>query len=184
MADNMEVERGEFVICAARCVSFRLRSALSLIEFFPRHGFGGTTCIQTCAKCMHIFFILWLVWSLSQSFQWETSMSVATMRWVLMVKINWQNCMSLCCCRCHRIGQNQPVLVIRLVTAGTVDETIVQRAQTKRGLERLLLARRSFGMYSDNLLAPSAQVRWRSVKVPMSHFWFRWWMTLLPYDSD
>ncbi|KAA0197185.1 Lymphoid-specific helicase [Fasciolopsis buskii] len=76
--------------------------------------------------------------------------------------------------RCHRIGQNQPVLVIRLVTAGTVDETIVQRAQTKRGLERLLLARRSFGMYSDNLLAPSAQVRWRSVKVPMSHFWFRW----------
>ncbi|CAH8827083.1 unnamed protein product [Trichobilharzia szidati] len=44
--------------------------------------------------------------------------------------------------RCHRIGQTKPVLVIRLITNESIDESILQRAQAKRGLERLLLNHR------------------------------------------
>ncbi|CAH8294079.1 unnamed protein product, partial [Schistosoma turkestanicum] len=44
--------------------------------------------------------------------------------------------------RCHRIGQTKPVLVIRLITNESVDENILQRSQTKRWLERLLLNHR------------------------------------------
>ncbi|VDQ03295.1 unnamed protein product [Trichobilharzia regenti] len=43
---------------------------------------------------------------------------------------------------CHRIGQTKPVLVIRLITNESIDESILQRAQAKRGLERLLLNHR------------------------------------------
>ncbi|CAH8294072.1 unnamed protein product, partial [Schistosoma turkestanicum] len=43
---------------------------------------------------------------------------------------------------CHRIGQTKPVLVIRLITNESVDENILQRSQTKRWLERLLLNHR------------------------------------------
>ncbi|KAA3676777.1 ATP-dependent DNA helicase [Paragonimus westermani] len=53
--------------------------------------------------------------------------------------------------RCHRIGQTQPVLVIRLVTAGTIDEAILERAMVKRGLERLVMPHES--------LCPSKQHR-------------------------
>ncbi|KAF8567020.1 hypothetical protein P879_05914 [Paragonimus westermani] len=53
--------------------------------------------------------------------------------------------------RCHRIGQTQPVLVIRLVTAGTIDEAILERAMVKRGLERLVMPHGS--------LCPSKQHR-------------------------
>ncbi|KAF7232463.1 hypothetical protein EG68_06005 [Paragonimus skrjabini miyazakii] len=53
--------------------------------------------------------------------------------------------------RCHRIGQTQPVLVIRLVTADTVDEAILKHATVKRGLERLVMAHES--------LCPSKQHR-------------------------
>merc|ERR1711874_519710 len=41
--------------------------------------------------------------------------------------------------RCHRIGQTKPVLVLRLVTAATYDEKIVERAATKRKLEKLII---------------------------------------------
>ncbi|KAK8741615.1 hypothetical protein OTU49_002302 [Cherax quadricarinatus] len=41
--------------------------------------------------------------------------------------------------RCHRIGQTSPVLVLRLITASTVDERIVERAATKRKLEKLII---------------------------------------------
>ncbi|CAH8827132.1 unnamed protein product [Trichobilharzia szidati] len=44
--------------------------------------------------------------------------------------------------RCHRIGQTKPVLVIRLITNESIDESILQRAQAKRGLERLILNHR------------------------------------------
>ncbi|KAF5402582.1 hypothetical protein PHET_03857 [Paragonimus heterotremus] len=56
--------------------------------------------------------------------------------------------------RCHRIGQTQPVLVIRLVTAATIDEAILKRATVKRGLERLIMAHGS--------LCPSKQHRRRT----------------------
>ena len=41
--------------------------------------------------------------------------------------------------RCHRIGQTKPVLVCRLVTANTVDQKVVERAVTKRRLEKLVI---------------------------------------------
>ncbi|XP_045596634.1 lymphocyte-specific helicase [Procambarus clarkii] len=41
--------------------------------------------------------------------------------------------------RCHRIGQTSPVLVLRLVTASTIDERVVDRAATKRKLEKLII---------------------------------------------
>ncbi|XP_003373987.1 domain protein, SNF2 family [Trichinella spiralis] len=37
--------------------------------------------------------------------------------------------------RCHRIGQTKPVLIYRLVAKGTIDEIMVDRAQSKRKLE-------------------------------------------------
>ncbi|XP_064086044.1 lymphocyte-specific helicase-like [Macrobrachium nipponense] len=41
--------------------------------------------------------------------------------------------------RCHRIGQTKPVLVLRLITASSVDERIVDRAAAKRKLEKLII---------------------------------------------
>ncbi|KAA0156459.1 hypothetical protein FNF29_01250 [Cafeteria roenbergensis] len=41
--------------------------------------------------------------------------------------------------RAHRIGQTRPVVVYRLVTAGSVEEALVHRANSKRALERLVL---------------------------------------------
>ncbi len=46
--------------------------------------------------------------------------------------------------RCHRIGQTRPVIVYRLVTAGTVDERVVEAATTKRRLEKLVVRRGKF----------------------------------------
>ncbi|KAJ9579269.1 hypothetical protein L9F63_024623, partial [Diploptera punctata] len=46
--------------------------------------------------------------------------------------------------RCHRIGQTRPVVVYRFVTAGTVDEQIVERAAAKRKLEKLIIQRGKF----------------------------------------
>jgi hypothetical protein len=41
--------------------------------------------------------------------------------------------------RAHRIGQTRPVVVYRLVTAGSVEEGLVHRANSKRALERVVL---------------------------------------------
>lgn len=41
--------------------------------------------------------------------------------------------------RCHRIGQTKPVVVYRLVTAGTVDQKIIERASIKRKLEKVVI---------------------------------------------
>ena len=45
---------------------------------------------------------------------------------------------------CHRIGQTKPVLVYRLVTANTVDQKVVERAATKRRLEKLVIHKGKF----------------------------------------
>eukprot|EP00736_Rhodelphis_marinus_P011437 Rmarinus@m.23235 len=42
--------------------------------------------------------------------------------------------------RCHRIGQTRPVVIYRLVTAGTVEEMMVTRATQKRKLEKLVIS--------------------------------------------
>ncbi|KRY73874.1 Lymphocyte-specific helicase, partial [Trichinella pseudospiralis] len=46
--------------------------------------------------------------------------------------------------RCHRIGQTKPVLIYRLVAKGTIDEMMVDRAHTKRKLEKLVIASGKF----------------------------------------
>lgn len=41
--------------------------------------------------------------------------------------------------RCHRIGQSKPVIVYRLVTAHTIDEKILQTANSKRKLDKMII---------------------------------------------
>ena len=47
--------------------------------------------------------------------------------------------------RCHRIGQTKPVVVYRLVTANTIDQKIVERAATKRKLEKMIIHKGLYG---------------------------------------
>ena len=43
--------------------------------------------------------------------------------------------------RAHRIGQTRPVLIFRIVTAHTIENTIMERANQKRRLEALVIAK-------------------------------------------
>lgn len=43
--------------------------------------------------------------------------------------------------RCHRIGQTRPVVIYKLCTKGTIDETIMNRAQAKRNLEKMVISK-------------------------------------------
>lgn len=43
--------------------------------------------------------------------------------------------------RAHRIGQTKPVLIFRLITKHTIENTIMQRATEKRKLEALVIAK-------------------------------------------
>ena len=57
--------------------------------------------------------------------------------------------------RCHRIGQTKPVLVLRLVTAASIDEKIVDRAATKRKLEKMVIKSGKFK--SNNISARNVE---------------------------
>ncbi|KAG8834721.1 hypothetical protein FRC18_001586 [Serendipita sp. 400] len=46
--------------------------------------------------------------------------------------------------RAHRIGQTRPVLVFRLVSRHTIEESVLQRAAEKRRLEALIIAKGKF----------------------------------------
>ncbi|KIW24699.1 uncharacterized protein PV07_10400 [Cladophialophora immunda] len=46
--------------------------------------------------------------------------------------------------RAHRIGQTKPVIVYRLATRGTVEETLLLKADTKRKLEKLVIQKGKF----------------------------------------
>nr|CAD7396481.1 unnamed protein product [Timema cristinae] len=52
--------------------------------------------------------------------------------------------------RCHRIGQAKPVVIYRLVTKGTVDEKILQRATEKRRLEKIVIKNGKFKLNADD----------------------------------
>ncbi|CAL7945158.1 unnamed protein product [Xylocopa violacea] len=43
--------------------------------------------------------------------------------------------------RCHRIGQTRPVMVYRLCSKGTIDEAIINRAEAKRVLEKMVISK-------------------------------------------
>lgn len=47
--------------------------------------------------------------------------------------------------RAHRIGQTKPVIVFRLATGGTIEERLLERAEGKRRLERLVMMKGKFG---------------------------------------
>ena len=46
--------------------------------------------------------------------------------------------------RCHRIGQQKPVLVFRLATALSVEGKLLRRANSKLALERLVIKKGAF----------------------------------------
>jgi ATP-dependent DNA helicase len=51
--------------------------------------------------------------------------------------------------RCHRIGQQKPVLVFRLATAHSVEGNMLRRANSKMALERLVIKKGAF-LHSEN----------------------------------
>ena len=46
--------------------------------------------------------------------------------------------------RAHRIGQQKPVLVLRLATAHSVEGRLLKRARSKLALERLVIKKGAF----------------------------------------
>ena len=46
--------------------------------------------------------------------------------------------------RCHRIGQQKPVLVLRLATSHSVEGRLLKRARSKLALERLVIKKGAF----------------------------------------
>ena len=52
--------------------------------------------------------------------------------------------------RAHRIGQTRPVVVYRLATKGTVEQTLLEKADGKRRLEKLVIQKDKFRSIRDN----------------------------------
>ncbi|KAJ5224813.1 SNF2-related protein [Penicillium citrinum] len=52
--------------------------------------------------------------------------------------------------RAHRIGQKKPVIVYRLATKGTVEQTLLEKADSKRRLERLVIQKGKFRSLLDS----------------------------------
>lgn len=46
--------------------------------------------------------------------------------------------------RAHRIGQTRPVIVYRLATKGTIEQTLLEKAEGKRRLEKLVIQKGKF----------------------------------------
>lgn len=51
--------------------------------------------------------------------------------------------------RAHRIGQTRPVIVYRLATRGTVEQTLLEKADSKRRLEKLVIQKGKFKSLLD-----------------------------------
>lgn len=65
--------------------------------------------------------------------------------------------------RCHRIGQNKPVLVFRLATSNSVEGKMLRRACDKMALERLVIKKGVFKEVLDTGKGGAAAVR---IRVP------------------
>ncbi|EDO46669.1 predicted protein [Nematostella vectensis] len=61
--------------------------------------------------------------------------------------------------RCHRIGQTKPILVYRLVTSNTVDQKIVERAASKRKLEKMVIYKGKFKGKVDGTTLNALQLK-------------------------
>lgn len=55
--------------------------------------------------------------------------------------------------RCHRIGQQKPVLVFRLATANSVEGRMLRRAASKMALERLVIKKGAFKEINNQVRA-------------------------------
>ena len=53
--------------------------------------------------------------------------------------------------RAHRIGQKRPVIVYRFATRGTVEETLLLKADGKRKLEKLVIQKGKFKSLFDGV---------------------------------
>lgn len=53
--------------------------------------------------------------------------------------------------RAHRIGQTRPVIVYRFATRGTVEETLLLKADSKRRLEKLVIQKGKFKSLIDGV---------------------------------
>ncbi|KAL8723883.1 MAG: hypothetical protein Q9181_007110 [Wetmoreana brouardii] len=51
--------------------------------------------------------------------------------------------------RAHRIGQKRPVIVYRLATKGTVEQTLLEKADGKRRLEKIVIQKEKFRTFSN-----------------------------------
>ena len=51
--------------------------------------------------------------------------------------------------RAHRIGQTRPVIVYRLATKGTIEQTLLEKADGKRRLEKLVIQKNKFKSLLD-----------------------------------
>ncbi|KAL8951956.1 MAG: hypothetical protein Q9222_002108, partial [Ikaeria aurantiellina] len=51
--------------------------------------------------------------------------------------------------RAHRIGQTRPVIVYRLATKGTVEQTLLEKADGKRRLEKIVIQKEKFRTFSN-----------------------------------
>ncbi|RAK72403.1 putative SNF2 family helicase/ATPase PasG [Aspergillus fijiensis CBS 313.89] len=58
--------------------------------------------------------------------------------------------------RAHRIGQTKPVIVYRLATKGTVEQTLLEKADSKRRLERLVIQKGKFRSLLDSSASATA----------------------------
>ena len=61
--------------------------------------------------------------------------------------------------RAHRIGQTRPVIVYRLATRGTVEETLLHKADGKRKLEKLVIQKGKFKSLLDGADGKNKKLR-------------------------
>ena len=61
--------------------------------------------------------------------------------------------------RAHRIGQTRPVIVYRFATRGTVEETLLLKADSKRRLEKLVIQKGKFKSLIDGVDAKSRKLK-------------------------
>lgn len=59
--------------------------------------------------------------------------------------------------RAHRIGQTKPVVIYRFATANTVEQTLLDKADGKRRLEKLIIQKGKFKSFSKDASKDDAE---------------------------